>query len=77
MKKISSGTTTFYKKIFPLIWFGFLAFFVATSVTTGALREGQWMFLAVPCFMAVFGYFLMKSSCGISLTRSTTAAIPC
>jgi hypothetical protein len=60
MKKISSGTTTFYKKLFPLIWFGFLAFFVATSVTTGALREGEWMFIAVPVFMGVFGFFLMK-----------------
>lgn len=60
MKKISSGSTMFYKKVFPLVWFGFLAFFVVTAVTGGAVRDGQWMFLVMPCFMAVFGFFLMK-----------------
>lgn len=60
MKKISSGSTVFYKKVFPLIWFGFLVFFVVTAVAGGAVRDGQWVFLVVPCFMAVFGFFLMK-----------------
>jgi hypothetical protein len=60
MKKISSRSTTFYKKIFPLIWFGFLAYFAVTAVTGGAVRDGQWMFLVMPCFMAVAGFFLMK-----------------
>lgn len=60
MKKISSGFTAFHKKIFPLVWFGFLAFFVVTAVTGGAVRDGQWMFLVMPCFMAIFGFFLMK-----------------
>lgn len=60
MKKISSGSTMFYKKVFPLIWFGFLAFFVVTAVTGGAIQDGQWIFLVMPGFMAVFGFFLMK-----------------
>lgn len=60
MKKISSGSTRVYKKLFPLAWFGFLAFFVVTAVTGGAIQDGQWMFLVVPCIMAVFGYFMMK-----------------
>lgn len=60
MKKISSGSTMFHKKVFPLIWFGFAAFFVVTAVIGGAVRDGQWMFLVMPCFMAVFGAFLMK-----------------
>jgi hypothetical protein len=60
MKKISSRSTKFYKKAFPVFWFGFLAIFIGTAVTTGAFRGGQWMFLVMPCFMALFGFFLMK-----------------
>ena len=60
MKKISSGSTRFYKKVFPLAWYGFLAFFVVTAVTGGAIRDGQWMFLIMPCFMAVIGFLVMK-----------------
>jgi hypothetical protein len=59
MKKISSSVW-FYKKVFPAIWFGFLAFFVVTAVVGGADREGNWFFLAVPLIMAVFGFVLMK-----------------
>jgi hypothetical protein len=60
MKKISSGLTMFYKKVFPLIWFGFIAFFVAAVVIGGAVRADPLMFLVMPCVMAVFGFFLMK-----------------
>jgi hypothetical protein len=59
MKKISSGSTVFFKKVFPLAWYGFLAFFVVTA-TGGAIRDGQWMFVVMPGFMAVFGFFVMK-----------------
>jgi hypothetical protein len=57
--KISSRYTTFNKRIFPAIWFGFLAFFVITVIFTGAV-EKDFMFLVVPVLMAVFGFFLMK-----------------
>jgi len=59
MKKISSSVW-FYKKVFPIIWFGFLAFFVVTAVVGGAAKEGNWLFLTVPLVMAVFGFVLMK-----------------
>jgi hypothetical protein len=59
VNKISSRWTYFHKKAFPAIWFGFLAFFVATSVLSGA-AEIDLMFLVVPFVMAVFGYFFMK-----------------
>ena len=57
--KISSGFTGFNKKIFPALWFGFLAFFLVTSALAGALEQ-ELSFLVVPILMAVFGYFLMK-----------------
>src|SRR5688572_27913593 len=61
MVKISSGSTTFYKRIFPVIWFGFLALFVAQSVLRGGFEEARLPFVVMPFVMAVFGYFLMKN----------------
>ena len=58
MKKIS-GSTLYFKKLFPTVWFGFLAFFFITSLSSGAGNESI-MFLIVPVIMAVFGYALFK-----------------
>ena len=59
MKQISSKYLFCTKKIFPLLWFGFLAFFVFLALMNGAYEKDP-MFLVVPCIMAVFGFFLMK-----------------
>ncbi|HEX5126530.1 MAG TPA: hypothetical protein VFW00_07300 [Rhodocyclaceae bacterium] len=59
MKKISSGSLFITKKIFPIVWFGFLTFFVIQSLALGAHKE-SYLFLLVPCLMGVFGYFMMK-----------------
>jgi hypothetical protein len=37
MKRISSTSTTFYKKVFPAIWLGFLGLIVALALTHGAM----------------------------------------
>ncbi|WP_444927653.1 hypothetical protein ACJJI4_07860 [Microbulbifer sp. TRSA002] len=58
MKKIS-GSTFYFKKIFPSIWFGFLVLFVAASISGGAVKD-SFMFLVMPIFMAVFGFFFLK-----------------
>jgi hypothetical protein len=58
MNKISAKIF-FTKTIFPLFWFGFLAFFLVVSIKGGAYKQSL-MFLLMPCFMAFFGYFLMK-----------------
>ncbi|TRW49908.1 hypothetical protein FM042_03385 [Aliidiomarina halalkaliphila] len=58
MKKIS-GSTFYFKKVFPTVWFGFLAIFFVTAVLSGAISE-SFMFLVVPVFMAVFGFVLFK-----------------
>jgi hypothetical protein len=61
MQRISSRSTFFSKRVFPVIWFGFLALFFLGPL---AARKSQpslpvAVFL-VPAFMAIFGYFLMK-----------------
>ena len=58
MKKIS-GSTFYFKKFFPSLWFGFLAFFLITSLTSGATNESM-MFLIAPIFMAIFGFLFFK-----------------
>ena len=59
VKRISSRLTVVNKKVFPAVWFGFLAVFFVTSLATGAV-DRDIMFLVVPVVLAVFGYALMK-----------------
>src|SRR6266568_4606218 len=64
MRRISSKTTFFYKRVFPVIWFGFLAIFMAAPFVAplvgGSTSGSPVAFLAVPAFMMIFGYFSMK-----------------
>ena len=61
MKRISSRWTYFYKRVFPIIWFGFLAFFALTSgAFTGKSEHFDFMFIVVPVGMMIFGYLLFK-----------------
>jgi hypothetical protein len=61
MKKISSRSTFFSKKVFPVIWFGFLVFFIITALAGMAAKsEGIAPLLIMPVLMAVFGYGIMK-----------------
>ena len=59
MKRISSRSTFFSKRIFPVIWFGILAVFVAGSVMDGAVWRDP-MALLAPALMAVMGFLLMR-----------------
>ena len=60
MVKISSAWTSFYKRVFPIMWFGFLAFFMFTALAGGVLRKSP-IFMLGPILMAVIGYFMMKN----------------
>ena len=61
MKKLTSKATFFNKRIFPLIWFGFLGVFLCVGLFSIASGKGPVVpFLVVPIGMAIFGYFLMK-----------------
>jgi len=57
MTKIS-GSTFYFKKLFPAIWFGFLAFFLVAAVPAAGGEAP--FFVIVPVAMAIFGYFLFK-----------------
>ena len=59
MKVISNRSTKFYKYGFPVIWFGFLCFFVVTGFATGATRQSP-VFFVVPCLMAAIGFVVFR-----------------
>jgi len=56
MRRISSDWTFFYKRVFPALWFGFLAVFVSIGVVNG---QGPFVVIA-PIAMIGFGYFIMQ-----------------
>jgi len=62
VRRISSKWTFFYKRVIPVIWFGFLALFVA--ITVFATRRSDQLsllpFFVVPIVMIAIGYFIMK-----------------
>ena len=59
MSRISSPFIVVFKWVFPIAWFGFLAFFVGEAVIDGtASREP--ISLIGPLLMAVLGFFIMR-----------------
>jgi|SRR5712664_220925 len=59
MTKISSKYMFWNKKLFPILWFGFLLVIVSIGLMSGVAGKDP-MFLLVPCVMAIFGFFVMK-----------------
>jgi hypothetical protein len=62
MRLVSSKMTCFYKRVLPVIWFGFLLFFIAFGLFSPS-RDSQGSstpFLIAALLMAVFGYWIMK-----------------
>jgi hypothetical protein len=59
---MSSKMTFFYKRIFPVIWFGFLAVFFLIGLVKGLAADplSNLPFLIVPVVMAIIGYQMMK-----------------
>lgn len=60
MTLISSRMTFYSKRVFPVVWFGFLGIFIFAALAASGGRGFQPAFLLIPLLMAVFGYFLMK-----------------
>lgn len=62
MRQISSKLTFYYKRIFPIIWFGLLVVFLVMAVLgiTSTNNSFPAMPLIVPIVMAVVGYTFMK-----------------
>jgi hypothetical protein len=61
MRRISSRSTFFYKRVFPVVWFGFLALFLGISlfVVPRSSQTATLPFLIMPIAMMAFGYFIM------------------
>jgi hypothetical protein len=61
MRRISSRGTFWYKRVFPIFWFGFLALFIGTTFffNQGG-RSPPFPFLVVPVIMVVVGFLIMK-----------------
>ncbi len=58
MRRISSKMTFFTKKVFPIIWFGFVAFFFYSIwMKSGNLNTVQIIFLVLFC---VIGFITVK-----------------
>jgi hypothetical protein len=61
MRCISSRATSWYKRIFPIVWFGFLIFFVIVNIFVIPGGPLSWVpAVLVAAVMAVVGYFAMK-----------------
>ncbi len=62
MRRISSKATQFNKRIVPVMWFGFLALFIAIPLFAGPRPDAAFSipFLLVPAIMAIIGFFIMK-----------------
>jgi hypothetical protein len=52
--------TFWYKRVFPVIWFGSIVLLLVVPLFAGSSRREPLAFLLPPTLMAIFGYFLMK-----------------
>jgi hypothetical protein len=64
MRRLSSRMTFFYKRIFPVIWFGLLVVFMVAPFIApmigGSVSGSPLAFLVVPAIMIVVGYIIME-----------------
>jgi len=60
MPLISSKMTFFYKRIFPIIWFGSVAIFALFVLLKVTGPDQDLSALIVPVLMAIIGYWFMK-----------------
>jgi hypothetical protein len=61
MRRLSSSFTFFYKRVFPIFWFGFvLVFLLVTLVNPGPHGSQALPFLVVPVLMLVIGFVVMR-----------------
>jgi hypothetical protein len=58
MKRISSRSTFFLKRVFPVLWFGFIVIFALLFYV--APETPPLLDFAAPALMAVVGYVVMK-----------------
>jgi hypothetical protein len=59
---VSSKMTFFYKRVFPVVWFGFLLLLIAFGLFSASShsQDSSTPFLIAALLMTVFGYWIMK-----------------
>jgi hypothetical protein len=60
MRQISSKMTAFHKKLFPAVWFGFLAVFIVSAWSADVFQSDRRLFLLAPLLMGVLGFVFMR-----------------
>jgi hypothetical protein len=61
MKRISSKGTLFYKRLFPLLWFGILTFIVVSLLLASGRNHGTNLPAVIaPIVMAALGYVIFR-----------------
>ena len=66
MRRLSSSSTFFYKRIFPVLWFGFLLVFLAIALwgtlypQASARPQPVVSFLLMPLLMAGIGFLVFR-----------------
>jgi hypothetical protein len=61
MTRLSSRWTYFYKRVFPVVWFGFIALFVLVPWITRHQVQGPPLPVLIFLFvMTIFGYLLFR-----------------
>jgi hypothetical protein len=61
MRRISSRATVFNKRIFPVIWIGFLILIIVLPVILGQHKSTPPLpFFIMPLIVAIVGFFIMK-----------------
>jgi hypothetical protein len=61
MTRLSSGSTWFTKRMFPILWFGVIAFFLVYSLSGTLPRGGMRALLVLgPILIAAAGFLAMK-----------------
>ncbi|HON58280.1 MAG TPA: hypothetical protein PLT45_01965 [Smithella sp.] len=61
MKRLSSRSTYFYKRLFPAFWFGILVWMMSSVLLAPCKQQSDvWGFFFFCAFVAAVGYFLMK-----------------
>jgi len=63
MHRLSSRMTFFYKRLFPVLFLGFLLLVIAAGLLSGFMSGSfpPWPFFVGPVVMLVFGIFLIKA----------------
>jgi hypothetical protein len=59
MSKLSAGTTVFFKRVFPVLWFTIVSLVIVLLVIAGAWEQAPVVMLT-PLVMAVVGLIIMK-----------------